>query len=43
MRYNRVALYAMLGIAALMILAPVFIMVSTSLKSMDEIDRKSVV
>ena len=42
MRYNRVALYAMLGIAALMILAPVFIMVSTSLKSMDEIRDGSI-
>ncbi|WP_404423689.1 carbohydrate ABC transporter permease [Thalassospira australica] len=42
MRYNRLALYGMLGVAALMILAPVFIMVSTSLKPMDEIRDGSI-
>lgn len=42
MRFNRLALYGLLGIAALMILAPVFIMVSTSLKPMDEIRDGSI-
>lgn len=42
MQYNRLALYGLLGIAALMVLSPVFIMVSTSLKSMDEIRNGSI-
>ena len=42
MRYNKIALYGLLGVAAVLILAPVFIMVSTSLKSMDEIRNGSI-
>lgn len=42
MRFNRLALYGLLAIAALMILAPVFIMVSTSLKPMAEIRDGSI-
>ncbi|WP_224367034.1 carbohydrate ABC transporter permease [Hyalangium versicolor] len=37
MRYQRVILYLLLASAALVMLAPILIMVSTSLKSMDEI------
>lgn len=42
MRYNRWALYGLLCLAAIMIMAPVFIMISTSLKSMDEIRNGSI-
>tara|TARA_R110000868_G_scaffold408172_2_gene690604 strand:- start:26511 stop:27368 length:858 start_codon:yes stop_codon:yes gene_type:complete len=42
LRYNKIALYGLLGVAAVLILAPVFIMVSTSLKSMDEIRNGSI-
>ena len=42
MRYNKIALYGLLCVAAVLILAPVFIMVSTSLKSMDEIRNGSI-